>query len=63
MIRINSNNTIVFVLLLQLGFADVDLAQFAGSDCTTRRFLLEGYGDKMVRQDNSILEVGDHPVY
>ena len=37
---------------------DVNLAEFAGSATTTKRYILEGYGDKtQLRQDNSILEV------
>lgn len=45
------------VFLLQLGFADLNLAEFAGSGNTTRRCLLEGYDTKNTRQDNSILKV------
>lgn len=44
-------------LLFQLGFADLNLAEFAGSGNTTRRCLLEGYDTKNTRQDNSILKV------
>lgn len=44
--------------LVQLGFADLNLAEFAGSGSTTRRCLLEGYDTKNTRQDNSILKVG-----
>uniref|UniRef100_A0A8C9Z383 Family with sequence similarity 102 member Bb n=1 Tax=Sander lucioperca TaxID=283035 RepID=A0A8C9Z383_SANLU len=40
-----------------LGFADLNLAEFAGSGNTTRRCLLEGYDTKNTRQDNSILKV------
>lgn len=43
--------------LQQLGFADLNLAEFAGSGNTTRRCLLEGYDTKNTRQDNSILKV------
>ncbi|XP_073243210.1 EEIG family member 2-like isoform X2 [Porites lutea] len=43
---------------IKLGFVDVNLAEFAGSATTTKRYILEGYGDKtQLRQDNSILEV------
>ncbi|KAJ7377790.1 hypothetical protein OS493_026357 [Desmophyllum pertusum] len=42
---------------IKLGFADVNLAEFAGSASTTKRYILEGYEDKTLRQDNSILEV------
>uniref|UniRef100_A0A3Q3FPB9 Family with sequence similarity 102 member Bb n=1 Tax=Labrus bergylta TaxID=56723 RepID=A0A3Q3FPB9_9LABR len=41
----------------KLGFADLNLAEFAGSGNTTRRCLLEGYDTKNTRQDNSILKV------
>jgi len=42
----------------QLGFVDINLAEFAGSaSFTTKRYILEGYEDKTLRQDNSILEV------
>ncbi|XP_046636985.1 protein FAM102A-like isoform X2 [Daphnia pulicaria] len=40
----------------KLGFADLNLAEFAGSGSTLRRCLLEGY-NKRHRQDNSILKV------
>ncbi|KAH0500910.1 Protein FAM102B [Microtus ochrogaster] len=40
----------------KLGFADLNLAEFAGSGNTTRRCLLEGYDTKNTRQDNSILK-------
>ncbi|KAM4641434.1 EEIG family member 2 [Discoglossus pictus] len=42
----------------KLGFADLNLAEFAGSGNTIRRCLLEGYDTKNTRQDNSILKVG-----
>ncbi|NWH56141.1 F102B protein, partial [Geococcyx californianus] len=42
---------------VSLGFADLNLAEFAGSGSTTRRCLLEGYDTKNTRQDNSILKV------
>ncbi|KAG8436586.1 hypothetical protein GDO86_007625 [Hymenochirus boettgeri] len=41
----------------KLGFADLNLAEFAGSGNTVRRCLLEGYDTKNTRQDNSILKV------
>ncbi|XP_026229856.1 protein FAM102B-like [Anabas testudineus] len=41
----------------KLGFADLNLSEFAGSGSTTRRCLLEGYDTKNTRQDNSILRV------
>lgn len=41
----------------KLGFADLNLSEFAGSGSTTRRCLLEGYDTKRTRQDNSILKV------
>ena len=40
----------------KLGFADLNLAEFAGSGSTLRRCLLEGYNARH-RQDNSILKV------
>lgn len=40
----------------KLGFADVNLAEFAGAGTKTHRFLLEGYDTKH-RQDNSRLKV------
>ena len=37
---------------------DVNLAEFAGSASTIKRYILEGYENKTdLRQDNSILEV------
>ncbi|XP_058621304.1 EEIG family member 2 isoform X2 [Onychostoma macrolepis] len=41
----------------KLGFADLNLAEFAGSGSTIRHCLLEGYNTKNTRQDNSILKV------
>ncbi|XP_041849324.1 protein FAM102B-like isoform X2 [Melanotaenia boesemani] len=41
----------------KLGFADLNLSEFAGSGSTVRRCLLEGYDTKNSRQDNSILKV------
>uniref|UniRef100_A0A672KZG3 Protein FAM102A-like n=1 Tax=Sinocyclocheilus grahami TaxID=75366 RepID=A0A672KZG3_SINGR len=41
----------------QLGFADLNLAEFAGSGSTVRCCILEGYDTKNTRQDNSILKV------
>jgi len=40
----------------KLGFADVNLAKFAGAGKTAKRYLLEGYDSKK-RQDNSMLKV------
>ncbi|XP_064649165.1 early estrogen-induced gene 1 protein-like isoform X4 [Lineus longissimus] len=40
----------------KLGFADINLAEYAGSGLKTKRFLLEGYDSKH-RQDNSMLKV------
>ncbi|XP_052229722.1 protein FAM102A-like isoform X2 [Dreissena polymorpha] len=40
----------------KLGFADINLAEFAGSGSQQRKFLLEGYDSKN-RQDNSTLKV------
>ncbi|XP_020778745.1 EEIG family member 2-like [Boleophthalmus pectinirostris] len=41
----------------KLGFADLNLSEFAGSGSCIRRCLLEGYDTKHTRQDNSILKV------
>ncbi|KAJ8260989.1 hypothetical protein COCON_G00167120 [Conger conger] len=41
----------------KLGFADLNLAEFAGSGSIVRCSLLEGYDTKNTRQDNSILKV------
>uniref|UniRef100_A0A3B4ZZG6 Protein FAM102A-like n=1 Tax=Stegastes partitus TaxID=144197 RepID=A0A3B4ZZG6_9TELE len=41
----------------QLGFTDLNMAEFAGSGSTVRCCLLEGYDTKNTRQDNSILKV------
>uniref|UniRef100_A0A182XCK0 C2 NT-type domain-containing protein n=1 Tax=Anopheles quadriannulatus TaxID=34691 RepID=A0A182XCK0_ANOQN len=40
----------------KLGFTDLNLAEFAGSGLTPRKYLLEGY-DARHRQDNSMLNV------
>ncbi|CAG2162724.1 unnamed protein product [Oppiella nova] len=40
----------------KLGFADINLAEFAGAGLITRRYLLEGYDTKH-RSDNSTLNV------
>lgn len=40
----------------QLGFTDLNMAEFAGSGSTVRCCLLEGYDTKNTRQDNSILK-------
>ncbi|KAL2092017.1 hypothetical protein ACEWY4_011815 [Coilia grayii] len=42
---------------VKLGFADLNLSEFAGSGSTVRCCLLEGYDTKNTRQDNSILKV------
>uniref|UniRef100_A0A8C2X9D2 EEIG family member 2a n=1 Tax=Cyclopterus lumpus TaxID=8103 RepID=A0A8C2X9D2_CYCLU len=44
----------------KLGFADLNLSEFAGSGSITRRCLLEGYDTKNTRQDNSILKLCLH---
>ncbi|MEE6520887.1 hypothetical protein FKM82_018842 [Ascaphus truei] len=41
----------------KLGFADLNLSEFAGSGSTGRCCLLEGYDTRNTRQDNSILKV------
>uniref|UniRef100_A0A3B5LFW5 EEIG family member 2a n=1 Tax=Xiphophorus couchianus TaxID=32473 RepID=A0A3B5LFW5_9TELE len=48
------------VSVRKLGFADLNLSEFAGSGSTVRRCLLEGYDTKNTRQDNSILKVVIH---
>ncbi|KAA0717105.1 Protein FAM102A [Triplophysa tibetana] len=45
------------VSVRKLGFADLNLAEFAGSGSTVRCCILEGYDTKNTRQDNSILKV------
>ncbi|XP_064457230.1 early estrogen-induced gene 1 protein-like [Ornithodoros turicata] len=40
----------------KLGFADLNLVEYAGQGVTSRRYLLEGY-DTRHRQDNSVLKV------
>ncbi|XP_055935613.1 EEIG family member 2-like isoform X4 [Argiope bruennichi] len=40
----------------KLGFANLNLAEFAGAGLTPRRYLLEGYDSKH-RQDNSMLQI------
>uniref|UniRef100_A0A3P9I6C2 C2 NT-type domain-containing protein n=1 Tax=Oryzias latipes TaxID=8090 RepID=A0A3P9I6C2_ORYLA len=45
------------VSVRKMGFADLNLSEFAGSGTTVRRCLLEGYDTKNTRQDNSILKV------
>uniref|UniRef100_A0AAQ5XT83 C2 NT-type domain-containing protein n=1 Tax=Amphiprion ocellaris TaxID=80972 RepID=A0AAQ5XT83_AMPOC len=41
----------------KLGFADLNISEFAGSGSTVRCCILEGYDTKNTRQDNSILKV------
>ncbi|XP_038126624.1 protein FAM102A-like [Cyprinodon tularosa] len=41
----------------KLGFADLNISEFAGSGSTFRCCILEGYDTKNTRQDNSILKV------
>ncbi|XP_071948249.1 early estrogen-induced gene 1 protein-like [Antedon mediterranea] len=41
---------------MKYGFVDLNLAEFAGAGCVTRRCLLEGY-DSKIRQDNSTVKV------
>ncbi|CAG0886058.1 unnamed protein product [Darwinula stevensoni] len=42
---------------VRLGFATLNLAEFAGAGPVTRRCLLEGYGGSRHRQDNSTLHL------
>ncbi|XP_033116142.1 protein FAM102A-like [Anneissia japonica] len=41
---------------MKYGFVDLNLAEFAGAGCVSRRCLLEGY-DSKIRQDNSTVKV------
>ncbi|XP_030599200.1 protein FAM102A-like isoform X2 [Archocentrus centrarchus] len=41
----------------KIGFADLNISEFAGSGSTVRCCILEGYDTKNTRQDNSILKV------
>ncbi|XP_068191323.1 early estrogen-induced gene 1 protein isoform X2 [Antennarius striatus] len=41
----------------KLGFADLNISEFAGSGSAVRCCILEGYDTKNTRQDNSILKV------
>ncbi|XP_013883045.1 protein FAM102A isoform X2 [Austrofundulus limnaeus] len=41
----------------KIGFADLNLSEFAGSGSTVRCCILEGYDTKNTRQDNSMLKV------
>ncbi|KAM4532746.1 early estrogen-induced gene 1 protein-like [Fundulus diaphanus] len=41
----------------KLGFADLNISEFAGSGSVVRCCILEGYDTKNTRQDNSILKV------
>uniref|UniRef100_A0A3B5L091 Estrogen-induced osteoclastogenesis regulator 1b n=1 Tax=Xiphophorus couchianus TaxID=32473 RepID=A0A3B5L091_9TELE len=45
------------VSVRKLGFADLNISEFAGSGSTVRCCILEGYDTKNTRQDNSILKV------
>ncbi|CAB1326665.1 unnamed protein product [Coregonus sp. 'balchen'] len=53
----NARTGVLDPCVCRLGFADLNLSEFAGSGSTTRRCLLEGYDTKNTRQDNSILKV------
>uniref|UniRef100_A0A8C5HX19 C2 NT-type domain-containing protein n=1 Tax=Gouania willdenowi TaxID=441366 RepID=A0A8C5HX19_GOUWI len=44
-------------LQIILGFADLNISEFAGSGFTVRCCILEGYDTRNTRQDNSILKV------
>ena len=41
----------------KLGYANIDLAEFAGGGAVDRKYLLEGYSGRQGRQDNSTLRV------
>jgi N-terminal C2 in EEIG1 and EHBP1 proteins len=40
----------------KIGYADINLAQFAGAGRTSHRYVLDGYDSKH-RQDNSTLKI------
>jgi hypothetical protein len=40
----------------KLGFADINLSEYAGAGLASRRYLLEGYNSK-TRLDNSMIKV------
>ena len=44
-------------LSLQLGYVNVNLAEYAGAGLTQRKYLLQSYGEHKQRADNSILKV------
>lgn len=44
----------------KLGYADVNLAQFAGAGKSVHRYLLDGYNTKRRREDNSTLKISVH---
>ena len=45
--------------VFQLGYVDVNLAEFAGSGATCRNYLLQSYNEKKRKPDNSILKVSE----
>jgi len=40
-----------------LGYADINLAEFAGAGATCRSYLLQSYNEKKRKPDNSIVKV------
>ena len=41
----------------QLGYVKINLAEYAGSGDTQRKYLLESYNERVHKPDNSILKV------
>ena len=41
----------------QLGYVKINLAEYAGSGDTQRKYLLESYNERLHKPDNSILKV------
>lgn len=45
------------MLLYQLGYVQINLAEFAGAGMVQRKYLLESYNEHKHKPDNSILRV------
>ena len=48
---------VVFYSSNQLGYVKINLAEYAGSGDTQRKYLLESYNERVHKPDNSILKV------
>lgn len=48
---------------LQLGYVDINLAEFAGAGATCRNYLLQSYNEKKRKPDNSIVKVKVNYLY